>query len=210
MRFTPLKPPNWPQDVLRVPSGQGGMPRVDPGNAAVVRSEFFAMVADFAFPAAAAAGTFRREIIPTPQDGDVWVDQIAVVSWEEDPAEPMADQQFLGAMVTIRDARTGRSLILNRGIREGFGTNLIPADSVPINLFRTLPQSGTEVGVDYAGDVPVPCGFRSKGTMPEPFCFTRGGAIDVSLTTLAAGPATNTFDVTIGFLGWKEYAHAAR
>ena len=210
MRFTALNPPTWPQDLLRVPNGQGGMSRVDPGNAAVVRSEFFAMVADFEFPAAAPAGTFRREILATPNDGDMWVDQIAVVSWESDPDEPMADQQFIGAMVTIRDARTRRSLILNRGIGEGFGLGLIPPDSVPINLFRTLPQSGTEVGVDYAGDVPMPCGFRSKGTLPEPFCFTRGGAIDVTVTTLAAGPADASYDVTLGFLGWKEYAHAAR
>lgn len=210
MRFAPLTPRTWPQDRLRVPNGQGGMPRVDPGNAVVVRSEFFAMVADFELPAAAPAGTFRSETLATPNDGDFWVDQIAVVSWESDPAEPMADQQFIGAMVTIRDARTRKSLILNRGIREGFGTGLISPDSVPINLFRTLPQSGTEVGVDYAGDVPLPCGFRSKGTLPEPFCFTRGGAIEVSLTTIAAGPALPTYDVTIGFLGWKEYAHAAR
>jgi len=210
MPFIPIKPDRWPQDELRIPDGMGGMPPVERGNRTVVGSEFFALSARFQFATATPAQTFRREILSTPQDGDFWCDQIAVVSWEEEVGEPQDAQRFLQSMVTIRDVRTGKSLIFNRGLAEGFGAGLIPTDSVPVNLFRTLPQSGTEVGTDYDGTVPAPAGFRSKGSLIQPFCFTRQGGIEVTMTTLATVPANIAFDVNIGFLGWKEYANASR
>jgi len=210
MPFIPLKPDRWPQDELRTPDGNGGMPPVERGNRTIVGSEFFAMSERFQFAALTAAQTFRRSILQTPQDGDFWCDQIAVVSWQEEVGQTQDAQRFLQIMVGIRDVRTGKSLIYNRGLDAGFGAGLIPPDTVPVNLFRTLPQSGTEVGFDYDGSTPPPSGFRSKGSLIAPFCFTRQGGIEVTMTTLAAAPANIAFDVTIAFLGWKEYAHASR
>lgn len=214
MTWSPLNPWTWPQDTLRVPDGQGGMPPINVVNANQVRSEYFCLSAEFTLTPALAAHTTQSTILDTPQDGDFWVDQIAVVSWLSDPGGEGVTkdiQSFLASMITIRDNRTNRSLIYN----PPFNTfnnqgQLFPADAVPINLFRKLPQSGAENSVAYDGSTPAPSGFRATQDLIQPYCFTRQGGISVSLTTLFAVPAGFTYDISIGFSGWKEYANASR
>lgn len=193
-----------------MPPGFGGMPPVEGINRHLIGSEYFCLSSRFVFAAGTPAFTQVSDILVTPQDGDFWCDQITCVSWEEDPAgNPDRDtQHFLASMVTIRDNRTGESLIHNPPV-AGQAIQF-PADSVPINLFRKLPQSGTENGIDYDGSTPAPSGFRATGTLIQPYCFTRQGGISVSITTLFAVPALISFDVTLAFSGWKEYANASR
>lgn len=212
MLYTSLKPYNWPQDSLDVPPGFGGMPPIEHDNKAFIGSEYFCMSAQFALTAALPAYTTLNAILTTPQDGDLWVDQIGVVSWREGPADTVRmAQSFQAAMVTIRDQRSNQSMIHNPAFRTfNGGQILFPPDAVPINLFRKLPQSGTENGVAYDGSTPPPSGFRATGTLPQPRCFTRQGGIAISLTTLFAVAASTRFDVTLAFSGWKEYLYASR
>jgi hypothetical protein len=211
MPFTRIKPENWPQDALAIPDGFGGMPPLEHDNRVVVGSEFFALSHRFDFPAGMAAHTTQRAILATPQDGDFWCDQIASLSWEELAGEDRDRQAFLASMLTIRDQRTGRSLIYNPTFNtfNNQGT-LFPPDAVPINLFRKLPQSGTENSFDYSGDTPPPSGFRTSGMLIQPYCFTRQGGIEITLTSLFAAPAVTGFEISVAFLGWKEYANASQ
>lgn len=213
MTYLPLKPITWPQDDLDVPDGFGGMPPVNPGNLALGQ-EFFCLSGHVDVAAGTPAGTIRALTLQTPQDGDFWCDAIGVVSWDADtvsvPLPTQDRQQFLTAMVSFRDQRTGRELAFNRGLSFGVGAGIIPINTVPINLFRKLPQSGAEVSTSYLGDTPPPSGFRTTGPLLQPICFTRQGGVEIVMTTLAAAPAGMDFSVWFGLTGWKEYAHASR
>lgn len=212
MNYVPLKPTTWPQDDLNVPSGFGGMPPINPGNLALGQ-EFFCLSGLVTVAPATPAGSIFGLTLATPQDGDFWCDAIGVVSWDADTVTPglVQDRQhFITAMVAFRDQRTGRDLAFNRGLSFGVGAGAIPPNSVPINLFRKLPQSGTEVDAAYSGDTPPPSGFRTTGSLIQPFCFTRQGGVEITVTTLAAAPAGMTFFLNFGLTGWKEYAHASR
>lgn len=213
MMYGPLKPTTWPQDDLHVPSGFGGMPPVNAGNLALGH-EFFALSGLMHVPAGTAAGSIFRLVLATPQDGDFWVDSIGVVSWDADtvtiPLPTQDRQQFLAAMVTIRDQRTGRDVFFNRGLGQGVGAGAIPINSLPVNAFRKLPQSGSEVGVDYSGDTPPPSGFRTTGSLVQPLLVTRQGGVELTMTTLFALAVGHDVQVWFSLNGWKEYAHASR
>lgn len=219
MPFVKLKALKWPQDNLTVPRGLGSMPPIEYGNRAVVGAEFFALSADFSMPHTLAALTTQTQILPTPQDGDFWCDQISVVSWLTSFAGQARNLvQYPDAMVTIKDVRTAKPLIFsplfNTPSNQGF---LIPKNSLPITFFRKFPPSGIDGDLTYSGSQPVPNGFRDVGTMIQPFLFTRQGGIEVTMTNNnvppggGAGPPPTLFDytVTICFGGWKEYANAS-
>jgi hypothetical protein len=213
MGFTRINPLNWPQDDYAIPDGLGGMPPVDGVNAVVTRREFFGLSQRFLFPDTVSAYQGQTVILPTPQDGDFWCDQIAVVSWLANPeGEGVTKdiQSFLASMVGIVDVRTGLSPIYSPSFDVGVSGQLFPSNTVPINLFRKLPQSGTENSVAYDGTTPPPSGFRATWTLNQPWCFTRQGGVQLSVTPLFDVPDDETFDVTIGFTGWKEFAHASR
>lgn len=212
MPFVKLKPEIWPQDNLTVPKGIGSMPPVEYGNRAVVGAEFFAITsADFLLPHALAAQTVQMQVLPTPQDGDFWCDQISAISWASNFAGQTRNVvSYPDAMVTIRDVRTGQSLIFTPLPAAGI---FVPKNSLPLTFFRKFPPSGIEGDLAYAGSTPVPTGFRDTGTMIEPFCFTRQGGIEISLTNnnspVGGFGSTVDFLVTICFGGWKEYANAS-
>lgn len=215
MAFVKLTPEKWPQDTLDVPRGLGSMPPIEYGNKAVVGAEFFATSADFTLLHTLGAVTTQTVIIPTPQDGDFWVDQISAISWATFAGQTIRNViSYPDAMVTIKDIRTNESLInsplFNTPTNQGF---LIPKNSLPLLFFRKFPPSGVEGDLTYAGNVPLPTGFRDTGTMIEPFCFTRQGGIEVTLTnnnsTPGGGASPVDFVVTICFAGWKEYANAS-
>lgn len=193
-RFAPiLKPYSWPQDALAIPGGIGAMPPVSRANREIARAEYAAFAANFTVPNNQAAGAIQSAIIPTDQDGDFWCDQIAAVSWVT-----IGVAQQLVAMVvanmSVVDARTGRSLFY--------------PDSVPIDLFRKF---SLYTPFNYSGREPNPSGFRQTGTLMQPFCFTRQGAIQLSLAfPIATTAPTGSYDLTVMFSGWKEYAHASQ
>lgn len=210
-----IPPRTWPQDTLAIPRGLGQMPPVEFQNSAVVGAEFFALSADFTFLhtlPAANVGPTLTVILPTPQDGDFWCDQISIVSWAFiTSGAPKNVVSYPDGFVTIKDIRTGRSLIssglFNTPTGQGF---LIPKNSVPLQLFRKFPPSGVDGQLLYDGSQPVPTGFRDTGTLIQPFVFTRNGGIEVTMTTALSPPsAVIDYTLTICFGGWKEYANAS-
>lgn len=216
MSFSVITPYNWPQDKLEVPNGFGGMPPVDYGNENVVSGEYFGLTGEFIYTENTPAFTQQTQILNTPQDGDFWCDSIGVVSWLENPTGEgvVKDlQHFLTSVVAISDIRTGRTVVYNPGIVP---TNhpagmVFPPNSIPLNFFRKLPQSGTESSAfGYTGDTPTPNGFRTTQSLIQPLCFTRQGGIQVTITSLDDVPANQTFQMSICFNGWKEYANASR
>lgn len=213
MPYTRINPAAWPQDALVVPNGFGSMPPVEAGNRGGIGSEYFCLSTRFQIAANSPAHTVRRDTIATPQDGDFWCDQICAVSWLALPGGGVVrnTQGFVASMVTMKDIRTARHLVYSPSFNTFSNQGqLFPANSIPLNLLRKLPQSGTEDGADYDGTTPPPSGFRTTATLIQPYCFTRQGGIEVSLTTLYAMPAGTSADITIAFSGWKEYANASR
>lgn len=218
MPFVKIDPAKWPQDALAIPRGLGQMPPVEFGNEKVVGAEYFSLAADFTFlhtlPAANIGPTLTA-ILPTPQDGDFWCDQIAIISWATFAGlTPRQVVSYPDGVVTIKDVRTGRSMInsplFNTPNGQGF---LLPKNCLPIQFFRKFPASGVDGDLLYAGAQPVPTGFRDTGTMIQPFCFTRQGGIEVTMTSALSPPggfgSPVDYTLTIAFGGWKEYANAS-
>lgn len=186
------KPYNWPQDALEVPGGGGNMPPISRGNREVARSEFTAYSANFAVPDNQAAGAVQSAFIPTDQDGDFWCNQIAAVCFVLLGGAPNLLAMVVANM-DVRDARTQQQLFY--------------PDTVPINMFRKFSYL---TPFNYNGREPNPSGFRQTGTLMQPFCFTRQGGIQVNLSfPNATAPATGSYQLTVMFSGWKEYANAS-
>lgn len=211
MPYMQVSPVDWPQDAMRVPSGLGSMPPIEFGNRHVTQSEYFALSARFQVPAATQRFTTFSTVLATPQDGDFWCDQIAAVSWQNTVGVQGFDV-LLGSMVTIIDARTQKSLIYSPSIQAPLNQGVVlPPNSVPLVLFRKFPGTGGPEGdLAYSGNNPTPAGFRDTGTLIQPHCFTRQGGIAVSLTTNYTSPGNVSYDITLMFSGWKEYANASR
>lgn len=218
MPFVKLDPAKWPQDELAIPRGLGQMPPVEFGNEKVVGAEFFALSADFVFLHTLPnnnVGPTLTTILPTPQDGDFWCDQIALNSWVTFAGQTVRNSILnLDGFVTIKDIRTQRSLINSPVFLTPFNGYLIPRNSLPIGFFRKFPPAGIDGDNLYTGNNPVPTGFRDTGTMIQPFCFTRQGGIEVTMTSAIAPPggvgSPIDYTVTLTFGGWKEYANASR
>lgn len=188
-----LRPYTWPQDTLRIPNANGRfMPPVELGNIDLARQESFTMVGTFTYPSAA-AGSQLRLVLPTDQDGDFWCDQIYLVGWGSPVYQ---SQEPEPATLSIRDLRTGQAITY-------------PTDSVPIKFFATLILFSDDVGFDVGGS-PLPDGFRSTCTLPQPHCFTRQGGIEIVMTFLYAVPANAIRTLDIAFSGWKEYTYASQ
>lgn len=213
MGFQTVNPILWPQDDYAIPDGMSGMGPIDPINASWPGREFFALSHRFVFPDTVKALSNHQIILNTPADGDFWCDQICCVSWLEDPGGEGVTkdiQQFLASMIGIVDVRTGLTPFFSPSFDVGTSGQLFPPNMVPINLFRKLPQSGTENSVAYDGSTPPPSGFRATWTLVQPWCFTRQGGLQINLVPLFDMTEGQTIDFTIGFTGWKEYAHASR
>lgn len=216
MPVATVKPYSWPQDQLQIPNGFGGMPPLDYGNENVVAAEWFTLTAEFDYAPNTAAFTQKNVILETPQDGDFWVDSIGAVSWLNDTSGGAITkdlQRFLAGVVSITDTRTGRNLIYGQNpvpLSHPAGS-VFPPNSIPINFFRKLPQSGAESQAgQYTGDTPLPNGFRVTQTLIQPFVVTRQGGLQVTFTSLEAPGNTQTYNIYVSFNGWKEYAHASQ
>jgi hypothetical protein len=188
-----LTPPTWPQDSLRIPNASGRfMPPIERGNFDVARQESFTMSTTFTYNGAT-DGQQLAALIETDQDGDFWCDQILCVGWEANLAQMEKPRP---ATVQISDVRTGRAITF-------------PAAGAPINFFSTLQLGPGDSGI-VIGSAPPPAGFRSTSTLPQPFCFTRQGGIQIVLTFVGGVPAGLVRTIDFGFSGWKEYAYASQ
>lgn len=215
MPFVKLTPGKWPQDDQVVPRGLGAMPPVEFGNKAVVGAEYFALSADFVFPHTLNFLQTQRQVLPTPQDGDFWVDQISIISWGTFVGQTIRQvAAYMDGMVQFSDIRTGTTPIFsplyNTPPNQGY---LIPQNSLPMALFRKYQRSGVEGDLLYNGNIPLPSGFRDTGTLIQPMLFTRQGGIAVSMTNNVNPPGGSgspvDYTITICFSGWKEYANAS-
>lgn len=181
---------NWPQDSLQIPNAGGRfMPPIDRGNADIARQESFTMSGTITYNGAA-AGSQLRLVIPTDQDGDFWCDQMYCAEWVAGTSQSLDPR---GSTISVGDIRTGRRLTW-------------PA-AMPTRYLTSLQIFNGDTGI-VIGDSPLPAGFRSTSTIPQPFCFTRQGGIEILLNFTFNVPAgVRLFD--IGFGGWKEYTYAA-
>jgi hypothetical protein len=213
MTFGPLKPNTWPQDSLEIPAGMGGMPPMERGNATRSRAEYAVYSTLFLLPLSLAQFTTQTVTLLTDQDGDFWCDQIAVQSFQYVNA-------LQGGLITpsaymgVKDIRTGRDLFYSNGVNVNvnptpFSTPQIPANTMPIAMFRKSPDLGSLGPMNYDGTNPLPQEFRDTGTLIQPFCFTRQGGIQVSLTNPYPIPANIRYEISVMFSGWKEYANAS-
>lgn len=102
--YEALEPYAWPQDDLRVPDGQGGMPRVNEDNARRIERDFFVFSTIFRNPVLGASPSVV--ILPTPADGDFWCEQIRIAYI--DPGGTFTDNPAM--LFKVRDIRSGNSL----------------------------------------------------------------------------------------------------
>jgi hypothetical protein len=180
-KYGPLTPYEWPQDKVRIPNGQGLMPRVDVQNGNVVKKEGAWYTAQWNF----AAGSDQRteQVVPIEPDGDFWCTHIVGSSYVA--AGPI----FTPYKVSIIDIRTGHNLTY---------------PFARMGMFKNQSYAG------LAGVVPFPVNsrFRPTASLIQPFCFTRNGGIRVIVET-DGSPAEATFN-QLSFIGWKEYQYASR
>lgn len=186
--------PDWPQDTLDIPSGQGVMPPINSGNRDVSRRESFTYTGEIVIPVSTPANSVFNLNIPTDQDGDFWCNQIYCQGHEV--VAGVASLTIPVGRVHIGDIRTGQYLTY-------------PAPGVSLGFF---------VGGNTDDDDPAfpvnsatfPSGFRATGTLIQPFCFTRQGGITITYTQLSATAANELNTIYFSFGGWKEYVYAAR
>lgn len=181
----------WPQDTLAVPNGGGSMPPIETANRDVDRRQSFTLVGEVNYPGASPINTIRNLSLPTDADGDFWVNQI-YLSGVSAKAGGLVNDIPPGT-VTFTDVRTGKSMMW--------------PEACPLDFFRGAMQS-EESGFNV-GETPFPNGFRSTGTLIQPWCFTRNGGIQIQFVCGPIDP-TDNFTLSIGFAGWKEYAHASQ
>lgn len=193
MTYEPIKPWEWPQDDLDIPAGRGDMPPLNSGNLAVSRRESFTLSGRIDIPVSTPAQSFFQTTIPTPQDGDFWCNQIYFEGQMLDSGVMVKD--LPPARVHIWDMRSANPLTYPRpGVQIGFFRSGTPNEALGFNV----------------STVTFPAGYRSTGTLIQPFCFTRQGGVIVELTTYGATPNDESFEISLVFGGWKEYAFASR
>jgi hypothetical protein len=215
--FQPFTPDfEWPQDDLTVPQ-LGPMPPTDAVNKLVVGREYATYATRLQVAANAggltAAGGFTVQMVPVDQSADFWCDHITMLSYASTGgAQGVLDVPVL--MVRIRDFRTGADLGFSQtfpapSTNPANTTVPLPPNLVPVAMFACMPNSGVEAQLAYAGGAPLPDGFRTVGTLVQPFCFTRQGGIEVTWLNMFADGSNTTQDVTLLFSGWKEYEHGS-
>lgn len=193
--WQPIRPTSWPQDELQVPrAGRGQMPHIERANYERVGREFAQYSTTFNFAGAITAGQEFNLFIQTEMDGDFWCDQIFATGWNTSIAPASQNKPLVGPTIDISDARTGKYLTY-------------PRRSVPLLFFGSLVLFSDDAGYDNSSN-PLPDGFRSTATIPQPFCFTRQGGINITLGYPDAVNAGNRL-IDIAFSGWKEYRHAS-
>jgi|SRR5579862_1848145 len=190
VQYLPLKPMNWPQDTFQIPAAMADMmPPTGRVNRDITQQESTILTQAF-LGYNPLANTVTQVIKPTDQDGDFWCDQIFVMGYNVSDGLPNLGANTLG----IADVRTGRSLT--------FG-----AADPPLEFWRNSFIFGDPFPpVTGLGGLPWPTLYRDTGTLPQPFCFTRQGGIQITLTNIGQEPA---IDLYIVFAGWKEYSYGA-
>lgn len=177
-------------------SGGMFMPHVSEDNANRDRQESFTISGTFAITTNLAIGQIFSLYLPVDQDGDFWCDQIGMQGWGAglsltfgQPALP------LPGFIDIVDARTGLSLCW-------------PQASLPTEFLVNRTNFTFNGGLGL-GSLPYPQGFRPTGILPQPHCFTRGGGIQLILTSAIAWAGNAGATTDISFSGWKEYEFAS-
>lgn len=161
------------------------MPPIEYNNATRTEAEFFSLYGELFFPQFSDVGFTVSAIIPTPQDGDFWADQVSVITTNS--VQPGVEGTTLFSTTEISDIRTGKALTY---------------PGVQTALFSKFVKGPTA-----SSPLPSPSFFRATGTLMQPYCFTRQGGIKITVVlTAQVGQDTR---LSINFAGWKEYANAS-
>jgi len=178
-KFRPLSPYKWPQDGLRIPNGQGLMPRIDFENGYNTGREGAIYTSPMAsFPLV--ANTAVEFVIPIEADADFWCSEINVHYHLSNDSSSVPSPAL---KMRIIDVRTAFNLTYPH-VRAG--------------------MFGDQRGV--GSDMPLR-GIPCRSTLIQPYCFTRNGGIQLRLEADFL-PAL-AFDAWVSFIGWKEYTYAS-
>lgn len=191
-RWGVLRPATWPQNTLEIPkAGAAYMPPVQAENRQFARREAFTLSGSINIADPTGAGAALALFLQTPQDGDFWCDQIYCTMFS---GVPVTNGPPPPSLLQISDVRTGRQLCYPEGVSVEFLANDFAYQDKPV--------------IDYSTS-PLPDGFRSTSTLPQPFCFTRQGGIQLTMTFLTTTAGLGALVADFAFSGWKEYAHAS-
>lgn len=212
----------WPQDDLTPPAGL--MPPTDPVNRFVVGREYATYSCRLTWQGSTfdqQFGIAKSAVIFTDQSADFWVDQIAATGWVSVNVNGVGFTKFntdsIAMAIQISDMRTGKSLCSSQvGATNWDGSALAlpwPQDAAPLNVLRKTNY--LEDNNFVVNNIPLPSGFRDTGTLPQPFCVTRQGGLNITMTnfqnlSVNVGFIVKIIDVSLMFSGWKEYANASR
>lgn len=116
----PLPHKKWSQDTLPPPEGYGGMGEVDFYNAQIVRREFFVVPLKFT---AISWGQSQTMIWPSDQDGDFWIDDIALFIDQKGGANLGTGAPW--GRVIIKDLRSGYNWFGASGTRMNIFSNVV-------------------------------------------------------------------------------------
>jgi hypothetical protein len=169
---------DWPQDTPYRPSGWGKLTPIETINQQSVRREYFSYTG--VISSISYNGLPRLLQIPLFKDGDFWCTAVRAFQVRTDPATNIV-ANTLYADFSMKDSITGYNFFT-------------PSINVHFLSIPTAPASG------------LPASFVQW--WPEPYCFLRGGNIQLQLTPFSSA-GTNTYDCYFALDGWKEYEHAA-
>lgn len=196
----PAAPYSWPQDVLKVPDGFGGVPIINDLNANLAQREPFGLSAQFLMPNGNGQIQPGADILVTlnvPADGDFWLDSIAAMFPKATNAQSTTND-ISSCLLQITDVGTGYKLFPSGPTWDG----------CCISAFSCFQRGA----FDPIPGQPIGAGQRTS--MIQPYCFLRRTSIEIRLTNPAQGfpspisaQALGTF---VNLMGWKEYAYAAQ
>lgn len=201
------------------------MPPVDAGNRFVVGREYATYTCRLTWQGSVfdpQFGVAKSTTILIDQSADFWVDQIAAIGLvsiklNTDPTFRQFRTDSIAMAVQISDMRTGKSLCTTQTLSTNpDGSPVVipwPQDASPLNVLRKTNY--LEDNNNVVDNVPQPSGFHDTGTLPQPFCITRQGGLNITMTnfqnlSVNTGFILKILDVSLMFSGWKEYANASR
>lgn len=183
-------PYKWPQDTLKVPNGFGSLPEVSHLNTVLSGAEFFGVNAVFTNTTVSAVET---QSVTLPDDADFWCDNIQVKGISSTDGSGYTPFLYL----QITDANTGYDFFSSSILRPGIP--LVLLSNCDNFSFTATPGSG------------IPSGAGTRVDWMQPYCFTRGGSIRMTISDPHNFSADGiSQDIYISLVGWKEYSNAAK
>jgi hypothetical protein len=182
----PPAPYNWPQEVLKVPDGFGGVPIINDLNANLALREPFGMVAHFP-----RTNAYELVTLQVPADGDFWLDSLSWILPQGFTDNPEANpHDITPSLFQVTDVGTGYKFFPSGPTWSG--ANIGAFNCYQLGAFRPVPGQ--------------PNGAGQRTSMIQPYCFLRSTSIEIEVTGVASGGQLGYY---FHMAGWKEYSYAA-